>query len=795
MTTPRERIGELLEVRSKSETFVASALASPEDLDLRVEGVGRIALPVTHEVAEALCGVAQLAKYGLGEDTLLDREVRDTWEIPTESVELAGERWDRALEHVLDSLRADLGLAEGSQLAAELHSMLVYAPGQFFLPHRDSEKEDGMVATLVVTLPSTFRGGTFVVEHGGRRVSYRGSASRLSFVAFYADCRHEVRPVKEGYRVVLTYNLLLRGEAGVFTDEELVEELAEELAIYFDSPRPPRWGRGDDPPRDPPNRLVYLLDHAYTERGLDWKSLKGSDARRATMLRAAGERYGCETALALAEIEETWQCMEPGWDDHWTRRHRHWTRNDEGLWEEDDPPLDGPEAYELTELIDGGMVLDHWVTEDEHEEHNEEPQIRSRVGDDETAWSTPTVDIDPYASEYEGYMGNYGCTMDRWYRRAAIVLWPRRRAFAVRAEASPGWGLGEVRKLIESDEVGGAREKTRSLLPFWNASVSWKAGTSLAGDALSVAADLHDAELAAALLRPFRVEDLAIEDAASWVALTDQHGEVWAQELVGEWRITRHRSSFDDRIDLDTWIGAFPRFCETLFAADEDVGVDAARPLWTAIWPVFEEDLRSASATSHPRTRVRRLSQLAPALLALLESAAALGQWDLRDTVLRRFSSAERPAEYGSLLALVMPMLRAAAEHHDAEAREALGLHLLESETREELDRLLAEPPREDGDWSISLPKGCDCDICGTLAQFLADSEEARLEWPIAKDKRKHVHRRIDAHGLPVRHETRRSGRPYTLVLEKTLELFTVEENERRRWREDSDWLRELAPA
>jgi hypothetical protein len=71
--------------------------------------------------------------------------------------------------------------------------MLVYGPGQFFAPHQDSEKADGMVGTLVVTLPSGAKGGVLTVEHAGRTESYRASKDVLSFVAFYADCRHDVR--------------------------------------------------------------------------------------------------------------------------------------------------------------------------------------------------------------------------------------------------------------------------------------------------------------------------------------------------------------------------------------------------------------------------------------------------------------------------------------------------------------------------------------------------------------------------------------------------------------------------
>ena len=70
--------------------------------------------------------------------------------------------------------------------------MLVY--GKILLPHQDSEKDDAMVGTLVVSLPSAHTGGELVVEHGGESVTYRAPKEELSFVAFYADCRHQVRP-------------------------------------------------------------------------------------------------------------------------------------------------------------------------------------------------------------------------------------------------------------------------------------------------------------------------------------------------------------------------------------------------------------------------------------------------------------------------------------------------------------------------------------------------------------------------------------------------------------------------
>ena len=64
---------------------------------------------------------------------------------------------------------------------------------------------------------------------------------------------------------------------------------------------------------------------------------------------------------------------------------------------------------------------------------------------------------------------------------------------------------------------------------------------------------------------------------------------------------------------------------------------------------------------------------------------------------------------------------------------------------------------------------------------------------PLAKDQRAHVHRTIDGYDLPVTHTTRRIGRPFTLVLEKTAILFKRDAAERQRLREDLEWMEKTA--
>ena len=209
-TAARKRLARTL--RGDEQTAFSVELTAPADsLNLEVEGFGPVKLPVTPAKARKLLALGQPARFGRGEETLTDPEVRDTWEIPRHLVR-AG--WDEAaLKDVLATVKEELGLPTGATLTAELHSFLVYEPDQFFLPHQDSEKDDSMIGTLVVTLPSSFTGGELMVEHNEERQAYRGSKTALSLVAFYADCRHEVLKVKSGYRITLTYNLLLTGNA------------------------------------------------------------------------------------------------------------------------------------------------------------------------------------------------------------------------------------------------------------------------------------------------------------------------------------------------------------------------------------------------------------------------------------------------------------------------------------------------------------------------------------------------------------------------------------------------------
>ena len=79
--------------------------------------------------------------------------------------------------------------------------------------------------------------------------------------------------------------------------------------------------------------------------------------------------------------------------------------------------------------------------------------------------------------------------------------------------------------------------------------------------------------------------------------------------------------------------------------------------------------------------------------------------------------------------------------------------------------------------------------VCAKLTPYLRAPDEIRFEWPLAQAQRAHIHGIVDSHYLPMCHTTRRSGRPYTLVLERTAALFSRDAVERRSWQTELQWL------
>ena len=298
-----------------------------------------------------------------------------------------------------------------------LDKLLIYEKDQFFSLHKDSEKSDNMLASLIVILPCLHKGGDLVISHRGETKVLKSSINKddLQFFCFYSDCEHEIKKVTSGYRVALSYQIFTDSSSETQNtysylkqlptslEKTILESLKENISSYFEKPiKGPSWGDTYITNQ----KFVYLLNYDYTPKGLSVKALKGVDNIKFQLFKTVADKLHLDMHLALADMHECWHCSEEysheGWDDYDEHFHH--------------------ESVDLEEIIDKDNSLNNWKTLD-----NKSVEY-GRVDFYETeAFQTLANDsLEPYNEECEGYMGNYGNTMDRWYYRGAIVLWPKK---------------------------------------------------------------------------------------------------------------------------------------------------------------------------------------------------------------------------------------------------------------------------------------------------------------------------------------------------------------------------------
>ena len=300
-------LADLLQQVQRPGSFYSTGTIDIHPPRLEIDGVGHIALPLLPVQADQIIDNAEAAPYGRGTETLLDNNVRRTWQIDASRVRISGRRWSEDLSLVVDRVRAELSVT--ARVEAELYKLLVYDTGSFFVAHRDTEKTPGMFATLVLVLPSDYSGGELLVRHRGQEVRLdlrRDEPSEAAFAAFYADCRHEVLPIASGYRLALIYNLVRVGPGMLPEPPDYDAEQAQVTGLLRD------WSTSAAAPSDKqyPLKLLYPLEHAYSQADLGFDALKGADAAVAGVVIAAAEAADCDLHLALVTVEES------GWAEY-----------------------------------------------------------------------------------------------------------------------------------------------------------------------------------------------------------------------------------------------------------------------------------------------------------------------------------------------------------------------------------------------------------------------------------------------------------------------------------------------
>ncbi|KAE9264566.1 hypothetical protein PR003_g32760, partial [Phytophthora rubi] len=196
-------------------SFGGLADTLPAVSGLFVDGVGTIPTPLCAEQAEKLIAVCKKSPFGHNLDTKMDENVRKSWQLEANLVQFKNPLWQAGIDKLRKVIADRLGYAD-VPLECVLYKLLVYGEGGHFVKHQDTEKEDGMIATLVVQPPSEHEGGDLVVYRDGK-LAYRhdfgkadGSAAYAPhYAVHYADAEHALEKVTKGFRLVLVYSICL----------------------------------------------------------------------------------------------------------------------------------------------------------------------------------------------------------------------------------------------------------------------------------------------------------------------------------------------------------------------------------------------------------------------------------------------------------------------------------------------------------------------------------------------------------------------------------------------------------
>jgi hypothetical protein len=358
---------------------------------LEVDGVGEIAYPINELQAKALIQAAHKAPFGKGSETILDNNVRSAWEIDADKLTFNGNRWAKFIDKAVVNIKPDLGL-EDYTISAHLYKMLIYETGDFFLPHKDSEKEKGMFGTLVIGLPSKYTGGELVVSFGGVEEIANfsedpGDYNKIHYAAFYANCDHEVKPLTSGYRICLVYNLIQQKSANKIHLTSL-ETYVEKIAEIFTKQR---QNVGSKP-------HIVLLGHQYTPENFSQDQLKLNDRPKAEVLLRAAQKAGYYAKMCLV-----------------TSYLSGMPEDNVGYYEYGD---DGDEDAVMTEVYEEELYIEHWL-------ENNIPALNNVSFEEDDLIATFPLDEDePIMKESTGYMGNYGPDLMHWYHYGAVMIWP-----------------------------------------------------------------------------------------------------------------------------------------------------------------------------------------------------------------------------------------------------------------------------------------------------------------------------------------------------------------------------------
>jgi hypothetical protein len=592
-------------------------------------------------------------------------------------------------------------------------------------------------------------------------VSVANSQFRQNPPASLLD-EHEIKPVIEGARVCLTYNLLqqrtgkkLRAITAPLYDSE-TDQAGATLKDCF--------GRDDAP-----TKLAWLLEHQYSPAGLSFAALKGRDAALAKVLRRASERAECALHLGIVHIEELGSA-EPYYDIDYEggRRWGSYYENEEDEVEDDDG---GDTDFEVIEVFDGARYIDQWL------DINDRPlEFGSLPVKDAEILPAGVLDGErPDQQRLTEATGNEGASFERSYHRAALVIWPQSRFVHVLLQAAPSAALPYLkdcvqacrtssRSTVDQEAVHAVAER---IIDHWesvsNSGYRNRSKESERSIMISLIAELSNSPLLERFVAGVVTREYDGGENEALAAHARRLGPIQAGRILSRLVSENMRSFPSECVDLLTRLNREFKEPEADWnAALRGVGVPVVEALTHLKNGEREQPVRES-------WRTQKAGPVdGPRLADLLQTLTALNAVSLRDAACSSIMA--NPTVFNPATRIV-PALQLLRER-GGEIVTGREFHRLWRHSAEFLLARSEYPPDAPKDWRQDAKISCRCGDCCELQDFVHDPAMQKHRFRVKKERRQHLHQQIDHHHLDMTHVTERIGSPQTLVCMKTRRTY-----------------------
>lgn len=713
---------------------------------LEIRDVEEIGFPINASQIKEMIAVAQQAPFGKGSRTVLDTKVRRVWEIEDKKIKFTNKAWGNFVEGVVEKIKPALGL-DGISVSANLYKLLIYERGDFFLPHKDSEKENGMFGSLIIGLPSKHSGGELAVRFDGREevVDFSEAAGqyKIPYAAFYADCEHEIKPVTSGYRVCLVYNLVQKKGAGVVRPQPLGDYVAKLTTIL----------KASEKDRD--FLKIVLLGHQYTPSNFTMGALKLNDRLKAQSLLEAAKEAGFYVKLGLVT---SYQVGELEVNDSKKASSRNSRRNSyyyDDYYDDEDLTENGT----MGEVYDSHVGIEHWMVEGI-------PPWRN-IEFDEMDLITPDAlnEGEPVEKKAEGYTGNAGMEMQYWYHYGAVFLWPRKQHYRMVT------GL-ELKNQLE-------------WVDYYNR--QWR---TLGDDEIEIVKKLVGSGL----------RNNSPEEDVDASPLADLLININDGKYLADTGVTVLANYFA-HISVDKWIRLLEKYpanyFENVFATADKGKISTVNKLTDILAELGARNI--ASYMEFVMDQTQQLPHYLEALKLTIGSEKAMAKNILRNLIqMDGSNSRDRSAWLGATAESLTKELTAEYVNEvlvdvilKSGKRADLAIRVLE-DCKGYLKRKVQHQPKPPADWSRPIPRISGDfykDEWNILADFLKSPTLQVLDFQATQAKRTAMEHAVRSVTIDIKMETIRKGSPHTLRLVKTQDAYL---RELAKWKKDVELLKKV---